>query len=371
MKKFFQVILLLFVATNMFVLCSCNKDNNTETKATESSITTVQPTTLVTQTFSKFVVTAELVNVRKEPNLESEILDSYYKNTLIEATTTSNEEWNKIKISDSETAYIFADFVSPISDSDYETYLNYQIINKEKRYGVITSEFDNIYTFPTNDSEIIATYRKNDTIEILGITQNDWFVIDHNEITCYIPPNNITLLSESQYTSYMKEPIFVPQDKDKCTLIGSYSTDYSFSGSNREFNLEKAANEMNGMIIQSNTMFNWCRDIGPCGKDEGYLESTEILNGEYIQGYGGGICQVSSTLCAAVIQTETNIEFIDRKKHGIAQSYIPRELDATVSYPDCNFIFRNNNPFSIMIETICSDDNTLTINIYQIDKLII
>ena len=371
MKKFFQVILLLFIAISMFTLCSCTASGNNETNTTGSDVTTAESTTVVTESFSKYIVTAELANIRKEPNLESEILDSYYKNTLIEVATTENKEWNKVKLSDSDYAFIFADFVAPISDSDYETYLNYQIKDKEKKYGVITGEYDNIYAFPTTDSDIVATYRKNDTIEILATTQTGWFVMDHNEITCYISPDNITLLSKNEYDGYMKEPSSIQYDKERCTLIGTYSTDYSSSGYNREFNLEKAASEMNGMLIQSNAMFNWCRDMGPCGKDEGYLESTEILNGEYVQGYGGGICQVSSTLCAAVIQTGSDIEFIDRNKHSISQSYIPRDLDATVSYPDCNFIFRNNNSFSIMIETICSDDNTLTVNIYKVDKLII
>ena len=119
------------------------------------------------------------------------------------------------------------------------------------------------------------------------------------------------------------------------------------------------------MAIIHGCTFNWCRDMGPCGKDEGYLSSTEIVNGEYVEGYGGGICQVSSTLCAAIIDSGSDIELIDRNHHAIPQSYIPEDLDATVSYPDCNFIFKNNNTYDILILT-SHDGNELNVSVYKI-----
>lgn len=370
MKRKFRTLFLIFIIANMLFLCSCNKSNNTDiTSTTQNTDSSIQTTSISTDSFNKYVVTAEMVNIRKDPNLESEILDCYYKNTLIESTPTDDPQWNKVKLSENEFAFVYAEFVSPISDSDYETYLNYQIKNRDKQYGVINNMFVDIYALPTTDSDIIATYRKNDTIEILSTTQNDWYIINHNDFICYIPLDCIKVLSSSEYYSYTKEPLYVGYDKDSCEIIGTYSTNYYYSKENSKFNIEKAANQINGLIIPYNRMFNWCRDIGPCGEAEGYLSSTEIVNGEYVEGYGGGICQVSSTLCAAVIQTGTNIEFIDRNKHSIAPTYIPQDLDATVSYPDCNFIFRNNNPFSIMIEAIYTNDYTLTINIYKVEKL--
>ena len=133
-------------------------------------------------------------------------------------------------------------------------------------------------------------------------------------------------------------------DESTCTLIGSYSTYYYNPESNRSFNLEKAADFLNGMAIIHGCTFNWCRDMGPCGKDEGYL---------------------SSTLCAAIIDSGSDIELIDRNHHAIPQSYIPEDLDATVSYPDCNFIFKNNNTYDILILT-SHDGNELNVSVYKI-----
>lgn len=363
MKKFFRLFILIFLAsTSTIFTSSCNTDS---TEVVEET------TTAPVETFSNYVVTAELVNVRKEPNTDSEILDSYYKNTLISATKTDNTDWNKIQLSDLSVAYVFAEYVSPIDNDNYKIYQQYQLKDKSKKYAVISEEYGNLRSFPSSDSDIAAVYRKNDTIEILGTTQNDWYVIDHNGITCYISQDIVTTISKYEYDGYNKEISKGEYNEDKCSLIGTYSTDYSFSSENREYNLEKAASQMNNMVIETGAMFNWCRDMGPCGKDEGYLESNEIVNDEYVTGYGGGICQLSSTLCAAIINSDGEFTFIDRKKHSIPQSYIPSDLDATVSYPDCNFIFRNDNPYRILITTSCSDDGTLTVNIYKMDRVIV
>lgn len=374
MKKFFRFILLLSLSlTILFISCACKSNdsnaaqNNTNQNSTEAS-------TQIVEQYENYIVSADAVNIRSSPDINSEIIDTYYKNTLLVACKTDNQYWNKVKISESQFAFVHSNYISNISDEDYAIYMDYQIKDNTKKYGVITEEFANIRSLPNTDCEIISMYAKNDIVEILATLKNDWYLIECNNITCYISPDVLKVMSEEEYKSYTATPTKIDiasQDTNNYTLIGTYSTDYSFSNYNREFNLEKASNEMNGMIIQSNAMFNWCRDMGPCGNNEGYLESLEIVNGEYVTGYGGGICQVSSTLCAAVINSEGDFEFLERNKHALEQSYIPRDLDATVSYPDCNFIFKNNNTFPIMIETIFSDDNTLTINIYQIDKLII
>lgn len=368
MKKFFRSIILVFLAIlSVFIISACDTTSNANRINETMPNTTVNPDEI----FTNYVVTAELVNVRKEPSTDSDILDSYYKNTLFSATTTENKEWNKVKLSDNSVAYVFAEYVSPISDDDYNIYQDYQLKDKEKKYAVISDDYGNIRALPTTNSDIVAVYRKNDTIEILGTTQTGWFMMEHNDITCYISQDIVTTLSKYEYDGYNKEISKGEFNKDRCTLIGTYSTDYSFSSYNRAFNLEKAANEMNNMVIETGAMFNWCRDMGPCGKDEGYLESTEIVNNKYVTGYGGGICQLSSTLCAALIDSDCDFTFIDRKKHSISQAYIPSDLDATVSYPDCNFIFRNDNPYKIMITTSCSSDDTLTVNIYKVDNIII
>lgn len=360
MKKIFRLFTLIFLAIiSTIFISACNTDS---TETIEVEETTIAPT----ENFSNYVVTAELVNIRKEPNTDSEILDSYYKNTLISATKTENTEWNKIKLSDLSVAYVFAEYVAPIDNDNYKLYQQYQLKDKEKKYAILSVDYGNIRELPSTDSDIIAIYRKNDTIEILGTTQNDWYMIQYDNTICYIHPDIVTTLSKHEYECYNKSVTKGEFNENSCEMISTYATDYSFSSENRAYNLERAADQMNNMVIEPDCTFDWCRDMGPCGENEGYLESIEIVNDEYVTGYGGGICQLSSTLCAAVINSDCDFTLVNREKHGIPQSYIPSDLDATVSYPDCNFIFRNDNPYKVIITTNYSS-GTITVNIYKIN----
>lgn len=363
MKHFlrFLVITVIYVV----FLCSCNiniTDNPNFTSVTESLTQPVQ-----TGKFDNYVISGEYVNIRREPNTSSEILSIFYRNTIISATKCSGEDWYKVSLDDSSYGYAYADYVSSISDDDLEVYKDYQIISKDSFYGIISCDDDyvNIYSLPNYDSDVVAVFRKNDFVEVFATTKNNWYMLWFNDGIAYISADLVHTLSESEYNNLITTPSRMEYNESSCTLIGSYSTYYYNPESNRSYNLEKATNILNGMVIQSGCNFNWCRDMGPCGEDEGYLSAIEIVNGEYIEGYGGGICQVSSTLCAAVIDSNSDIEFIERNKHAIAQDYIPRELDATVSYPDCNFIFKNNNSYDILILT-SHDGYELNVSIYKV-----
>lgn len=362
MKYFFRI--LVIAATYVVLLCSCNVnvlDNPNFTSPTES----ITHDDVENEEFESYVISGEYVNIRKEPNTTSEILRVFYRNTIISAKKCWDEDWYKVCLDDSSYGYAYAEYVSTISDSDVEIYKEYQIVSKDDLYGVITGDLENIYFLPNENSNVVAVYRKNDLVELVGKTKNNWFMLWNNGNVAYINSSNVNILSEDEYKNFQSTPTKIAYDESTCTLIGSYSTYYYNPESNRSFNLEKAADFLNGMSIIHGCTFNWCRDMGPCGKDEGYLGATEIVNGEYVEGYGGGICQVSSTLCAAIIDSGSDIELIDRNRHAIPQSYIPEELDATVSYPDCNFIFKNNNTYDILILTN-HDGYELNVSIYKI-----
>ena len=367
MKKFLRIILMTLIYSIFLCSCDINLLDNPNYSRTGSN-TEVQ-TTIENENYSNYVISGEYVNIREEANIDSDLLGILYRNTIITATQFS-DEWYKVKLDDSSFGYAYADYISPISDDELNIYKDYQIVSNDFCHGIISVDDDgnyaNIYSLPTYESDIIAVFCKNDFIEIFATTKNDWYMLLYNDSVAYISSSLVHILSESEYNNLISTPTYMDYDEENCTSIGSYSTYYYNPESNRSFNLEKAADSLNEMVIKPGCTFNWCRDMGPCGKDEGYLSAIEILNGEYIEGYGGGICQVSSTLCAAIINTESNIEFLERNHHAIPQSYIPEELDATVSYPDCNFIFKNNNSYSILILTNHSDGE-LNISIYKIE----
>ena len=81
----------------------------------------------------------------------------------------------------------------------------------------------------------------------------------------------------------------------------------------------------------------------------GYQAALEIAYGNYVEGIGGGICQVSSTLYNAVVNAGLTVN--KRTPHAIPSSYVDKGKDATVSDDRYDFVFTNNTGANIYIET--------------------
>ena len=100
----------------------------------------------------------------------------------------------------------------------------------------------------------------------------------------------------------------------------------------------------------------------------GYQAALEIAYGNYVEGIGGGICQVSSTLYNALLQLP-GIEILQRRPHGPdGAKYLPHGVDAAVGSDVLNLRFRNDYDFPIRVEGHTSDDGALTMVIYRVDE---
>ena len=96
----------------------------------------------------------------------------------------------------------------------------------------------------------------------------------------------------------------------------------------------------------------------------GYLPANALVDGETVQSYGGGTCQVSSTLYNTILQLP-GVEIIRRRAHGpSAAAYLPHGADAAVGNTTQNLIIRNRYPFPIRIDGT-AQDGALTIAIYR------
>ena len=122
---------------------------------------------------------------------------------------------------------------------------------------------------------------------------------------------------------------------------------------NRNNNLRRACESMNGVVLQPGEVFSYNDTLGPRTKENGYLRAGAYSGWVLVQSYGGGICQGSSTIYGAVLQAD--LEIVQRRNHGYAVSYVPYGLDATVSWGGPDFQFRNNNHFPIKIAAEVSD----------------
>lgn len=144
-------------------------------------------------------------------------------------------------------------------------------------------------------------------------------------------------------------------------LLSQFSTSFSSSNYNRSTNIILAAEKINGTVLMPGETFSYNQVVGQRTKEAGFKEAPAYLNGEVVQEYGGGICQVSSTLYNAVLYA--NLTITERTNHGFKPSYVKPGLDATVSWGGPDFKFTNNRNYPIRI--VCdSSGKKLRIYIY-------
>lgn len=130
-------------------------------------------------------------------------------------------------------------------------------------------------------------------------------------------------------------------------LLSEYSTKYSTSDRDRTTNLQLAANKINGTVLMPGETFSYNKVVGERTISAGYKEAPIYVNGQVVDGLGGGICQITSTLYNAVVYA--NLEVTQRSNHQFVPSYVTASRDATVVYGSIDFQFKNNRNYPIKI----------------------
>lgn len=131
-------------------------------------------------------------------------------------------------------------------------------------------------------------------------------------------------------------------------VLGSFHTDFSDSSAGRVNNVTNGANRINGSVIYPGEQFSVAATVGPFTAENGYELAGAYENGQTVESYGGGICQVSTTLYNAVIRAE--LEIVERFAHSMIVSYVDPSADAAIAgdYKDLKFV--NNTDAPIYIE---------------------
>ena len=144
-------------------------------------------------------------------------------------------------------------------------------------------------------------------------------------------------------------------------LLSTYSTKYSTRDKDRTTNLQLAANKINGTVLMPGEIFSYNQVVGERTIAAGYKEAPIYVSGEVVDGLGGGICQITSTLYNAVLYA--NLGIVSRSNHQFVPSYVTASRDATVVYGAIDFKFKNTRDYPIKIT--CSVSNGIaTFNIY-------
>lgn len=157
-------------------------------------------------------------------------------------------------------------------------------------------------------------------------------------------------------------PLIITKPKITIDQIGSeafpdrlstFTTRYDVSDRDRTTNLIIACQKINGKVLLSGETFSYNKTLGARTASAGYKNGKVYEGGEVVDGIGGGICQISSTLYNTALMA--NLQIVERRNHQFVTSYVPAGRDATVVYGAIDFKFKNNREYPIKIT--CSVSN--------------
>ena len=129
--------------------------------------------------------------------------------------------------------------------------------------------------------------------------------------------------------------------------LSIFTTRYNAADTNRTTNLRIACNKINGKVLMPGETFSYNKTLGERTPAAGYKNAKVYEAGQVVDGIGGGICQISSTLYNAVLMA--NLDVTDRSNHQFVTSYLPAGRDATVVYGAIDFQFKNTRKTPIKI----------------------
>lgn len=141
--------------------------------------------------------------------------------------------------------------------------------------------------------------------------------------------------------------VTVSEVKANTVVRGSFSTTYYSSSANRCYNIGRATSVLNGITVRSGESFSFNDAVGERTEKNGYKNAKIILDGNYADGVGGGVCQVSTTLYNALLLAG----FVPKaRRHSLVSSYVMAGFDAMVSYGSADLTFTNDTPHDVYIQ---------------------
>ena len=147
-------------------------------------------------------------------------------------------------------------------------------------------------------------------------------------------------------------------------LLGSGTTDYGGSSEDRIQNIVNGVQKVNGTVVEAGERFSLTEAVIPFTAENGYAPAPSFEEGETIDTYGGGICQVSTTLYQAVLAAE--LEVVERYNHSMLVAYTKPSMDAAIAEGYKDMVFVNNTGHPIYILGSAAE-NTLHFEIYGVE----
>lgn len=143
--------------------------------------------------------------------------------------------------------------------------------------------------------------------------------------------------------------------KNRTVRLYSFTTYFDASNAERSSNIRLAASKINGTVISAGESFSFNKTVGARTRENGFKQAKIIEDGKFVLGFGGGVCQVSTTLYNAALLS--GLEIAEYHPHSLAVSYVAPSRDAMVSGSYCDLQFVNNRSTPVYIRVKCTQSS--------------
>ncbi len=210
-------------------------------------------------------------------------------------------------------------------------------------------DLDAFYQYITSPA-VDAQYAKDENNKVYVVPSKPQIIVSKSEVERAVNQPEIEYSIPVQTVEPAKNAQFLQSVMYEDTL-GTYTTYYGGSSGSRSNNISVCSNTISGIELLPGERFDFNKVVGQRTAARGYLPAPVyvVKNGETVSetDYGGGICQVSSTIFCAV--NRAGLDVIERTSHSKDVTYVPKGMDATVSWGGPEFIFENSTDYPIRI----------------------
>lgn len=154
----------------------------------------------------------------------------------------------------------------------------------------------------------------------------------------------VEMSAEVEAAAHTSAPLYQIQN-----VLGRASTDYSSSSEYRAQNIKNGTEKLNGVVVYPGETYSVCNAMVPFSEENGYAMAGSYSSGTVVESFGGGICQVSTTLYLALLRSE--LEITERHNHSMTVKYVRLSMDAAISEGSKDLQFKNNLDAPIYIES--------------------
>ena len=275
-----------------------------------------------------------------------------FNNEILELDTSTKDTDNMIR-----NKYLSEDLINrknvanKIIDMgfDIDEAIDYVFPNLNKSIDNFAEKVD-IYA-------VDATVKSDKNCKIQFKNEKNGLIIDKKSIKLqFLKNKNIDI-----ETIVTRPKIKIEDIKDKFFKCGDFSTKYSISQNGRVNNIKMAVNAIDGYIIKSGETFSFNACTGNRTAENGYKSAKIIVGGKYVEGFGGGVCQVSSTLYNSSLLS--GLKIVEVHPHSLPSSYVDPCFDAMVNAGSSDLKILNQTESDYII-TASADGGVCRVVIY-------